>query len=326
MTHDIECTGTALFTRYQKNPILKADDWPYAVNTIFNAAAVRLQSGETLLLCRVEERSGRSHLCAARSVDGLSGWSIDPEPTLVPNGKKHPEERWGLEDARAVWVPKLAKYAVTYTCYGPAGPGVCLSLTHDFRNFTRIGNVFVPENKDAALLPNQVADRWAMIHRPVWSAGGAHIWISFSPDLKHWGDHKMILNARHGPWWDANKVGLCTPLIETDEGLLMTYHAVKQTVAGSLYRVGLALLDRDDPRHCIARSKEWVFTPQVDYEYTGDVGNVVFPCGYTIGDDGDTLYLYYGAADTSIGVATGSIKNILAWLKNNSYPCGILSE
>ena len=100
---------------------------------------------------------------------------------LLPNGKKHPEERWGLEDPRIVWLEELEKYAITYTCYGPAGPGVCLSLTSDFKTFTRIGNVFVPENKDAALVPRKIDDKWAMIHRPVWSAGAAHIWISLLP-------------------------------------------------------------------------------------------------------------------------------------------------
>jgi len=318
--------GRALFTRHPANPLLGPDDWPYPVNTIFNAATVRLASGETLLLCRVEERSGRSILAAARSTDGLTDWSIDPEPTLLPDADKHPEEKWGLEDPRAVWLEELGQYALTYTCYGPSGPGVCLSLTTDFRQFERIGMVFVPENKDAALLPRRIDGRWAMIHRPVWSVGGAHIWISFSHDLRHWGDHQRILNARHGPWWDAGKVGLATPVIETPQGWLMTYHAVKSTVAGSLYRVGLALLDVDDPRRCLQRGKEWNFTPREDYEYTGDVGNVVFPCGYTLADDGDTLNLYYGAADTCIALATGSIRQMVAWLKDNCHPTGILGD
>ncbi len=326
MYDSIDASPYSLLKRCESNPVLTSADWPYPINTIFNSAATRLSSGETLLLCRVEERTGRSHLTAARSVDGLSNWTMDTEPTLAPNGKKHPEERWGLEDPRIVWVEELEKYAVTYTCYGPAGPGVCLSLTADFKTFTRIGNVFVPENKDAALVPRKIEGKWAIIHRPVWSAGAAHIWMSFSHDLKHWGDHKLILNARHGPWWDSNKIGLSTPLIETDEGWLMTYHAVKETVAGSLYRVGFALLDLDDPRKCICRSKEWAFTPRREYEYCGDVGNVVFPCGFTIDDDGDTLNLYYGAADTSIGLATGSIKEILTWLKDNSFACGVLPD
>ena len=318
--------GYALFKRHPRNPLLTTDDWPYPVNTIFNAAATRLVSGETLLLCRVEERSGRSHLAAARSADGVTSWTVDPQSALLPDGAKYPEEKWGLEDPRAVWLAELGKYAVTYTCYGSGGPGVCLSLTADFKEFERVGIVFVPENKDAALLPRKIDGRWAMIHRPVWSAGGANIWMSFSHDLRHWGDHQMILNARHGPWWDAGKVGLSTPAIETPQGWLITYHGVKRTAAGSLYRVGLALLDLDDPTRCLQRGKEWNFTARTDYEFMGDAGNVVFPCGHTVGDDGDTLNLYYGAADTSMALATGSIREMLDWLRDNSYSTGILPD
>ncbi len=312
-----------LLVRHEANPVLCHSQWPYPVNTIFNAGATRLPTGETLLLCRVEDREGRSHFGTARSADGLTGWTIDVTPALLPDDVNHPEECWGIEDPRVVWVPELGKYAITYTCYGRAGPGVCLALTTDFRKYERIGNIFVPENKDAALVPRRVDGQWAIIHRPVWSGGPAHIWMSLSPDLYHWGGHTLLLNARHGPWWDAGKVGLCTPLIETAEGWLMTYHGVKWTVAGSLYRVGIALLDRDDPRRCIRRGKQWIFTPQTDYELTGDVGNVVFPCGCTIEDDGDTLRLYYGAADSAVAVATASIHRLLEWLRSNSHVSGI---
>ena len=311
-----------LLKRHDANPLLTARGWPYHVNTVFNAGAVRLATGHTLLLCRVEDCSGRSHLCAARSADGVTDWQIDSEPTLPPDPVDHPEELWGLEDPRVVWVPELERYAVTYTCYGPRGPGVSLALTEYFRKFERVGNIMPPEDKDAALLPRRIGGRWAMIHRPVPSSGAAHIWISFSPDLTHWGDHTLLLEARRGPWWDANKIGLSPPLIETPEGWLMMYHGVRTTAAGCLYRTGLALLDLEDPTRCIMRSTKWIFGPEADYERTGDVADVVFPCGYTVQDDGDTLCLYYGAADTSIGLAIGSIREMLDWLKQNSTPGG----
>jgi predicted GH43/DUF377 family glycosyl hydrolase len=174
-----------------------------------------------------------------------------------------------------------------------------------------------PEDKDAALLPRRIGGQWAMIHRPVSAMGGAHIWISFSKDLRHWGDHSLVLSARRGPWWDANKVGLSPPLIETPEGWLMIYHGVKQTAACSLYRIGLALLDREHPTKCLMRSDEWIMGPDSEYERSGDVGYVVFPCGYTLGDDRDTLNLYYGAADTSVALATGSVRAMVDWLKTH---------
>jgi predicted GH43/DUF377 family glycosyl hydrolase len=309
-----------LLRRHPDNPVLTSFDWPYFINTVFNAGATRLPSGETLLLCRVEDCSGQSHLCAARSADGVRGWQIDAQPTLKPAVELYPEEVWGIEDPRVVWVPELEQYAITYTCYSRTGPGVSLALTKDFKTFERVGNVMPPEDKDAALLPEKVKGRWAMIHRPVSPMGGAHIWMSFSPDLKHWGDHTMILPARRGPWWDANRIGLSPPLIPCDEGWLMMYHGVKGTVAGALYRVGLALLDRDDPTKCLVRSNRWIFGPETEYERTGDVGDVVFPCGYTLGDDGDTLHLYYGAADTCIALATGSVREMVSWLKDVGIP------
>ncbi len=304
-----------LLTRHPDNPLLTRLDWPYPVNAVFNAGAARLSSGETLLLCRVEDRAGISHLCAARSKDGIGRWTVDPSPTLLPDPANHPEEAWGIEDPRVVWHEELGKFSVTYCCYSPRGPAVSLALTPDFRTFERMGNIFPPENKDAALFPRRIGGRWTMIHRPVpFSVSGADIWISFSPDLKHWGDHQPLLTARNGPWWDGCKIGLCTPPIETEEGWLVTYHGARQTVAGQNYYVGLALLDLEDPRRCLRRSDQRVLAPETEYERAGDVDNVVFPCGYTIDGDGDTLNLYYGAADTSIALARGSIREMLDWL------------
>lgn len=307
-----------LLKRHPRNPILTAFEWPYFVNTVFNPGAVRLPSGETLLLCRVEDCSGLSHLCVARSQNGVDSWKIDPHPTLLPDLENHPEEVWGIEDPRVVWIDELDSYAITYTCYSQRGPGVSLVLTKDFRSFDRIGNLFPPEDKDATLLPRRIDGRWVMIHRPVPRTGRAHVWMSFSPDLKHWGDHTLVLKARRGAWWDAHKIGLSAPPIETPDGWLMMYHGVRITPAGCLYRLGLALLDLEDPTRCILRSTRWIMGPERDYERTGDVGDVVFPCGYTIGEDGDTLSIYYGAADTTIALVTGSVRELLNWLQENS--------
>jgi predicted GH43/DUF377 family glycosyl hydrolase len=305
-----------LFRRHPGNPILSAAAWPYPVNTVFNPGAVRLADGSTLLLCRVEDRSGHSHLCAARSADGVSRWQIDPEPTFAPQPERFPEELWGIEDPRINWLAEMQKYVVAYTAYSQGGPCVGLALTRDFRTFERLGAVMPPEDKDAALFPRRVRGYWAMIHRPV-TPWGAHIWISYSPDLRFWGHHKLILRARLGAWWDANKIGISPPPIETPEGWLFIYHGVRQSAAGCLYRLGLALFDLERPEVCIRRSNSWIFTPEAPYEREGDVGNVVFPCGYTLLDDSDTIYLYYGAADSSIALATGSLHHLLDWLRRH---------
>jgi predicted GH43/DUF377 family glycosyl hydrolase len=131
------CADIPLFTRYSGNPILSRENWPYPVNSVFNAGAVQLSGRETLLLCRVEYRSGLSHLCAARSENGVDGWRIDSEPTLMANPREYPEEIWGIEDPRITYVPELEQYAIAYTSFARGGPGVSLALTRDFRSFER---------------------------------------------------------------------------------------------------------------------------------------------------------------------------------------------
>ncbi|MGB5288074.1 MAG: glycosidase [Ignavibacteriaceae bacterium] len=305
-----------IFHRHKFNPILTAENWSYPINSVFNAGATLLNNGTTLLLCRVEDRRGLSHLCAARSSNGIDGWKIDPQPTLLPDPDNFPEELWGIEDPRITFVPELKKYAVVYTAYTRDGPGVALALTEDFKKFERYGVIMPPEDKDAALLPYRIDGNWAMIHRPM-SPARAHMWISYSPDLKNWGKHVLMMVARKGAWWDANKIGLSPPPIETPSGWLVIYHGVKQSCSGCIYRLGLALFDLNRPDICLKRGSEWIFTPVEKYEQHGDVGNVVFPCGYTIGPDGDTINIYYGAADTCIALATSSIKEMLKWLEQN---------
>jgi predicted GH43/DUF377 family glycosyl hydrolase len=206
---------------------------------------------------------------------------------------------------------------VTYTSFARGGPGVSLALTKDFRSFERIGVIMPPEDKDASLLPRRIGGRWALIHRPTTTLG-AHMWISYSPDLNHWGSHKIIMEARRGGWWDANKIGLCSPPIETAKGWLMIYHGVRQTASGSIYRLGLALFDLEKPDVCLQRGNSWMFAPETPYERNGDVNDVVFPCGQIVGADGDTVHIYYGAADSSVALATCSIRHMLSWLDANS--------
>ena len=306
-----------LFQRHPSNPILTAQHWPYPAHTVFNPGATLLRDGTTLLLCRVEDHRGHSHFCAARSKNGIDGWIIDAQPTFAPSPTEHPEELWGVEDPRITWVEELQKYVIAYTAFSKSGPGVALALTADFHTFERLGLVMQPEDKDAALLPHRIEGSFALVHRPV-SEHTADVWISYSPDLRNWGHHKPMLIARRGAWWDANKVGLSPPLIETERGWLMIYHGVRRTAGGALYRLGLALFSRHDPSACIARGDEWIFGPEAPYERAGDVANVAFPCGVTIGPDRDTIHLYYGGADSCIALATGSIRACLAWLDENT--------
>lgn len=156
-----------LFQRNTLNPILTAENWHYPVNSVFNPGATLLADGTTLLLCRVEDRRGHSHLCAARSVNGIDNWQIDTKPTFMADPEHYPDELWGVEDPRITYIPELKQYAVVYTAYASGGPGVALALTKDFQSFERLGVIMQPEDKDAALLPHRINGHWALIHRPV---------------------------------------------------------------------------------------------------------------------------------------------------------------
>lgn len=313
-----------LFHRHSDNPILTAAQWPYPAHTAFNPGVTKV-GNEVLLLARVEDRRGISHLTVARSADGITNWRIDTQPTFAPDPERHPEEIWGVEDPRITYIEEMKCWAIAYTAYSRGGPLVSLAMTKDFRTFERLGPVMPPEDKDAALFPRKFGDRWAMIHRPVPSSQiGAHIWLSFSPDLKHWSGHQILIEARKGAWWDANKIGLGPPPMETEDGWLILYHGVRQTASGAIYRLGLALLDLEDPRRVLRRSDEWVFGPEASYELGGDVHDVVFPCGWLLKDDGDTIMLYYGAADAYIALATGSLREILDYIENCPSPASSL--
>ena len=299
-----------LFKRCDSNPILTPECWPYPVNATFNPGAVRYNN-ETLLLVRVEDLRGFSHLTLARSRDGISGWDIEQAPTIMPDFD-YDEEKWGIEDPRVVWLEDLEQFAVTYVSFSRGGPVVSLALSKDLQNFKRRGAMLPPEDKDASLFPRKIGRRYVLIHRPI-IRGEAHIWIAASPDLIHWGEHKILLPVRPG-WWDSSRVGLGPPPLETDQGWLIIYHGVRATASGSLYRVGLALLDLEEPWKILKRCDQWVFGPREPYERIGDVPGVTFPTGIVSDPETDQLHMYYGAADSNVCLATTSKKELVDYL------------
>jgi beta-1,2-mannobiose phosphorylase / 1,2-beta-oligomannan phosphorylase len=300
-----------LFLRHPANPILTAADWPATVNAVFNPAAVEAD-GETVILARVEDRTGISHLTVARSPNGVGGWQVAPEPLLAPLAGNE-DEQWGFEDARVVWVAELGRFVITCTAYGPLGPAVFLATTEDFKSVERIGIVVSPEDKNAALLPVRVDGKWILFHRPTsgFAASSPGISLSRSSDLRSWSPPEVVMQPREGAWWDSLRIGIGPPLLETEHGWLLVYHGVKETVGGAIYRVGLALLDLDEPTRVLRRTSSWVLSPHEPYERQGDVPNALFPCGLVHDARSGELRLYYGAADTSICLATAALDEVL---------------
>src|SRR5918997_1369838 len=223
-----------------------------------NAGAAEVE-GSTVLLCRVEDRRGLSHLTVARSRNGFSNWVVDEKP-LIESDPSLEYEIWGVEDPRLTWIEELGVWVITFTSFGPGGPGLSMATTKDFRTVDRLGMVKAPEDKNGAVLPRRVGGDFIIFHRPVTAlTHRADIWLSRSQDLQLW----------HPP----------------------------EPVAGALYRAGLALLDLEEPTRVLRRCAEWVLGPREEYELVGDVPGVVFPCGLVHDRKTDELRLYYGAAD-----------------------------
>ena len=200
--------------------------------------------------------AGISHLTVARSSNGDRRLDVDPEPLLAPDDGVE-SEQWGFEDARVVFVPELERWVITCTAYGPAGPAVFLATTEDFATVERHGIVRQPEDKNAALLPHRVDGKWILFHRPedrVRRPRPTARSCSRAPPTSSAGARPSRCCSRAtGAWWDASRIGIGPPLLRTEHGWLLIYHGVKETVAGSVYRVGLALLDLEEPTRVLHR-------------------------------------------------------------------------
>jgi predicted GH43/DUF377 family glycosyl hydrolase len=300
-----------LFERCKDNPIIIADHMPYPVNSVFNPAAARI-GDKYFLFLRIEDRSGLSHFVGAYSWNGITDWEIDESTKFIAPGAS-----WGVEDPRIVYLSAYHCWAITYTHYSPVGAAVGLSFTESFYSYIHFGIILPPSNKDAVLFPELIDDRWHILHRPYGPR--KDIWISYSPavgesypinNLRYWGDHKPLMVADGSPRWDGQHLGVNTPPLKTEYGWLVCYHGVKRYGNSLVYRLGLALLDLNNPAFVTHRTREPVMTPQFPYEKRGDVDKVIFPCGWVVDDDG-FLRLYYGAADSCVATARAPLEDVL---------------
>jgi predicted GH43/DUF377 family glycosyl hydrolase len=301
-----------MLKRYEGNPILTAQDFPRPVNSVFNAGAAK-HGDEYILLNRVEGLDGTSCLWVARSRDGLH-FTPDPEPAMVRATEGHyaTYEEYGIEDPRITKMDDV--YYITYTCYSRYAPCVGLARTRDFHTFERMGIIALPQNKDVVLFPEKVGGRYARLDRPSIVVGkcevSGDIWLSYSPDLLHWGDPRPVMRPRPGRW-DSKKIGAGAPPIKTERGWLEIYHGVRKTGSGVLYRLGAVLLDLEDPSRVVGRTAGHILSPTTTEDFLGDVMNVVFTCGVILEDDGE-LKVYYGAADQVMCLATASMDDLIA--------------
>jgi beta-1,4-mannooligosaccharide/beta-1,4-mannosyl-N-acetylglucosamine phosphorylase len=268
---------------------------------------------------RVDDRARTMNLHAGRSRDGAS-WEIDPEPiAFLPADGRAAQIQETFEhayDPRVTWLED--RYYVTW-CHGYHGPTIGVAWTTEFRTFHQLDNAFLPFNRNGVLFPRRIDGAYAMLSRP--SDNGhtpfGDIFYSESPDLVHWGRHRHVMAPRRLSW-DSTKVGAGPTPIETQDGWLLIYHGVLTSCNGYVYSMGAALLDLDEPWRVVARPHDYLLAPTVDYEQVGDVPNVLFPCAALTDRPADRITVYYGGADTVVGMAHAHLSELLAFVRDGA--------
>ena len=300
--------------RYSKNPIIDRYHIPTS-NSIFNSAVVPFEDGFAGVF-RCDNKAVQMNIFAGFSKDGVN-WEINHEPIKFEAGNTEMIESEYKYDPRVTWIED--RYWITW-CNGYHGPTIGIAYTFDFKEFYQCENAFLPFNRNGVLFPEKINGKYAMLSRP--SDNGhtpfGDIYISFSPDMKYWGEHRCVMKVTPFPEsaWQCTKIGAGSVPFLTDEGWLLFYHGVITTCNGFRYSMGAAILDKDNPEKVLYRTRPYLLAPNAPYELQGDVPNVVFPCAAL--QDGERVAVYYGAADTVVGMAFGYIKDIVEFTKNNS--------
>ncbi len=303
-----------LINRYHKNPILTKDDVPYPVATVHNAGVVKYND-RYIMIFRAHKLNGRSILGKAESDDGYN-FKVDKKPFMIPGteGIFKEYEEYGVEDPRIIFLD--GEYLITYSAYSRHGVRVGLAKTKDFKSIERFSLITEADYRNVVIFPEKFNGLYARLDRPHSEISPWSIWISYSPDLKYWGESKLIMKpVRYH--WDEMKIGPGAPPIKTARGWLSIYHGVFPTMDGCVYRLGVALHDLEDPSRVIAVGDEWILQPEEVYEITGYVHNVVFTCGAVPEEDG-SIKIYWGGADKVMCVGTANIECLVDHCLKNS--------
>ncbi|MFO8021686.1 MAG: glycoside hydrolase family 130 protein [Perlabentimonas sp.] len=296
-----------LIKRYQNNPILTTNDVPYSVATVHNAGVIK-HNGKYIMIFRSHKFNGRSILGKAESNDGYN-FKVDNEPFMIPatSGPFKEYEEYGLEDPRIVFID--GEYLITYSAYSRHGVRIALAKTKDFKTVVRFSLITQADYRNVVIFPEKFNGLYARLDRPHSEISPWSVWISYSPDLRYWGESKLIMKPLQYHW-DEMKIGPGAPPIKTSRGWLSIYHGVFPTMDGSVYRLGVALHSLKNPSKIIAVGDEWILQPEEMYEITGYVHNVVFTCGAVPEDDG-SIKIYWGGADKVMCVGTAIIEELV---------------
>lgn len=302
-----------MIKRYKNNPILTKEDVPYPVATVHNAAVVK-HNNKYVMIFRSHKLNGRSILGKAESTDGFN-FKVDKEPFMVPatKGIFKEYEAYGVEDPRIVFID--GEYLITYSAYSQHGVRIGLAKTRDFKTIERFSLITEADYRNIVIFPEKFNGLYVRLDRPHSEISPWSVWISYSPDLRFWGESKLIMKPMQYHW-DEMKIGPGAPPIKTPRGWLNIYHGVFSTMDGSVYRLGAALHDLEDPSKIIAVGDDWILQPEEIYEIIGYVHNVVFSCAAVPEPDG-TVKIYWGAADKVMCVGTAIIEELVDHCVNN---------
>ncbi|GIP57712.1 glycoside hydrolase family 130 protein [Paenibacillus sp. FSL W8-0186] len=300
--------------RHSNNPVIQRNP-AKGIARIFNSAVVPFE-GRFAGVFRAETINGRPHLHLGWSDDALN-WSIEEERIAFVDEAGKPFQPNYAYDPRVIKVD--GTYYIIW-CTDFYGAAIGAAKTQDFKTFVRLENPFLPFNRNGVLFPRKINGNYVMLSRPSDSGHTpfGDVFLSESPDFVYWGKHRHVMSKGGQGWWQSVKIGGGPAPIETTEGWLMFYHGVTGTCNGLVYSMGAVILDRDEPSKVKYRSANYVLTPEEWYEELGFVNNVVFPCATLHDAETGRIAIYYGAADTYVGVAYTTVQEIVEYVKETS--------
>ena len=300
--------------RYSKNPIIGWNPIPGGARA-FNSAVIPYE-GAFVGVFRIDHKNGRPQLHFGKSRDAIH-WELNPEDIHWVDEKGKPAPTSYAYDPRLVKIEDA--YFITW-CDDFPGASIGMGTTRDFKIFTRLENPTMPFNRNGVLFPRKINGLYVMLNRPSDSGHTpfGDIILSHSPDLTFWGKHRPVMSKGGKNWWESTKIGAGPVPIETREGWLLFYHGVTTTCNGFVYSMGAAVLDLNDPNKVLYRTRDYILTPEKEYETVGFVPNVAFPCATLFDAATGRIAIYYGAADTYTAIAFTQVDELIAFIKSNS--------
>lgn len=299
--------------RYSANPVIQRNAIPSS-NSIFNSAVVPFEN-KFAGIFRCDDKARLPLLHAGFSNDGIN-WEINHSPITFTGAPADIAKMEYAYDPRVCWIED--RYYITW-CNGYQDlPTIGMAYTFDFKEFHQMENTYLPFNRNGVMFPRKINGEYLMLSRPSDSGHTpfGDIFLSHSKDMLYWGKHRLVMKSGNS-CWQSCKIGAGPIPIETNEGWLMLYHGVLKSCNGYVYSMGAALLDLDEPWKVIASSRNYLLSPQANYECVGDVANVVFPCAALTDSATGRIAIYYGCADTVTGLAFGYIDDIINYIKEN---------